>query len=503
MLRPHLKQLAASPYTVFSVLVLVVAVLIARQRPWVADFWLHAATVERLRENLWHPGNPVVAADTSSPYYTPYTVLLASFARLAGVSAVGILTIWAPVNAAIVLAGVWAFARRFDRSPWLAIVLFLATVLLWGWIPLGWSGFPSLYGLPLILPYPSTFAFGLTLIFWAALLRLLEPGPPTRFWAWGLGLGVLAGVILLSHQFTGVIAALGALAILLARVPIAKQAVAALGLAAGVCTAFAAGWFYYSIFDLLGTTSILDGEHVMLYESWRGLYGYAFVTLPFLALRFIRDRRDPLALMVVVGAVPVGYGAVTGHWSWSRVIPLVLFAGQAAAAIGVVQWFRERKSVSHAILVGLVLLAGLAGLRVQLGNLLYVAPLDMWPGRVVNAAQPVRIGPDYAWITDYARPGDVVLTKDLPAQRIIPAYGLDLVAPTWPDPLLADNAQRHVAVTAIFDPATDAATRRSLLQKYEVRWIIATAQAGPLPPDLDTTVAAVGANGEVLYAVTS
>jgi alpha-1,6-mannosyltransferase len=503
----RLRQLATDPFAIFSALVMIVAVLIARQRPWVADFWLHAATVERLRENLWHPGNPVVSADTGSPYYSPYTWLLAVLAKLTGASAVGILTAWGPVNVAILLAGVWAFARRFGRSSWLPIALFVTMLLLWGGVPLGWSGFVSLSGLPLILSYPSTFAFGLTLIFWAALLALLERGATQRLWLWGLGLGSLAAVIVVSHQFTGVIAALGALAILAAKLPAPRSTLIALGLAVLTCGVLVSVWPYYSIFDLLGTTSILDGEHVMLYDSWRGLYGYAFVTLPFLALRWIRNRRDPLVLMFVAGAVPVAYGGFTGHWSWGRVIPLMLFAGQAATAFWVVQWLQTRPSLRGAqamarvALVALVSLACLAGLRAQMGNLLHVAPLSAWPARVLNAARPVPAGPDYAWITSWARPGDVVLTDDLVAGRTIPAHGLYLVAPTWPDPLLADDAQRHADQASMLNPATSPAVRRQLLAKYHVRWILMT-PSDALLPDIDATAVARGPEGQVLREVT-
>jgi hypothetical protein len=508
VLRPHLRRFAANPFAVFAVLALAAAVLIAIQRPWIADFWMHAATVDRLRDNLWHPGNPVVAADTASPYYTPYTWLLAVLSKLTGMSAVGVLTAWAPVNVAILLAGVWAFARQFSRSPWLPVVLFLTLTLLWGAIPLGWSGFLTLFGLPLILAYPSTFAFGLTLLLWAMLLGRLKKRRTDGIWWWGLGLGAFAAFIVLSHPFVGLIAALGALAILVARLPLARATSGALLMAAAVTVALVAIWPYYSIFDLTGTTSILDGEHLMLYESWRGLYGYAIVTVPFVALRLVHDRRDPIVLMFVAGAVPVAYGAVTGHWSWGRIIPLVLFAGQAATAIWIVDWFgrahplRSARTAIEAAMVAVVAVACLAGLRVQFGNLLYVAPLDVWPGRLIHAGQPVPIAPAYDWITEHTRPGDVVLAKDRVAQRTIPAYGVNLVAPAWPDPLLRDEGQRHADQAAIFDPSTDPLVRQQLLSKYHVRWVLTTPADGPVPADLQTGPAFTGPDGQTLRELT-
>ena len=106
--------------------------------------------------------------------------------------------------------------------------------------------------------------------------------------------------------------------------------------------------------------------------------------------------------------------------------------------------------------------------------------------------------PDYSWLNRYVRPGEVVLApEDYYAVRTVPAFGARTVAPAWPDPFLPDEARRWADVAALWNPATDPATRAELLARYHVRWVLAergASFAGGRP-------VAVGPRGERLYAV--
>src|SRR5262249_6563462 len=156
-------------------------------------------------------------------YYSPYPLLLALLARLTGLSSVTMLAIAGPVVVVLLLLGLRAFVRTLsvDRLPAgpaqvpahdnrLAPALALVFVLvLWGLKPRVWSGFFSLWALPFLMAFPSTLALALTLWLWAGLSRTLDG--PVR-WLRYLGLGLLAGLVVLVHPFTLVMAGLGAAA---------------------------------------------------------------------------------------------------------------------------------------------------------------------------------------------------------------------------------------------------------------------------------------------------
>jgi alpha-1,6-mannosyltransferase len=463
----------------------VLAVGLAARRPWSGDLGIHAATVDALRHSLTHPGNPLVDADTSSPYYSPYTVLLALVARLTGLSAVAVLWCAGPVVVALWLWGLRAFVRTLtDRrlAPTLALVFVL---LLWGVRARVWSGFLSLYSLPLVMAFPSTVALGLTLLLWAGLAT-------ARRWPAYAGLGALAALIALVHPFTAVTAGLGALAIAVWRGR-------TLGRAAWVAPATAVvpvlAWPYWSFVALLRQGGELDAIHRALYDRPWEYYGLVVVALPALWLRARRDRRDPLVLLFASAALVVALGWLTGRYALGRVWPAVLLSAQLALAVELAGAGALSRRAAR-IWCGATALACLAGLAVQAGNLLYLAPPSMLTPRVRHAAHMYVAWPDYSWLPRYVRPGDVVLTPDdYFATRTVPAYGGRTVAPAWPDPFLPDQAQRERDLVTMRDPATDPAARAALLARYHVRWALDLPFVTGAPP------VATGPQGQRLYTV--
>src|ERR1044072_5183774 len=59
-----------------AVLVVVLLLLRVVRLPWAGDLGMHAAVLERLHADPQHPGNPLVDADTPSPYYSPWMAAL-------------------------------------------------------------------------------------------------------------------------------------------------------------------------------------------------------------------------------------------------------------------------------------------------------------------------------------------------------------------------------------------------------------------------------------------
>jgi len=481
------------PFRWLAGLVAVLAVGLAVRQPWSGDFGIHAATVDRLRTSLTHPGNPLVDADTPSPYYSPYTVLLSLLARLTGVSAVTALWIAGPVVVVLFLWGLRAFVCTLTDRPLAPVLALVFVLLLWGVTTRVWSGFVSLWSLPLVMAFPSTLALALTLLLWAGLSRVLDR--PVS-WPRYLGLGTLAALVALVHPFTALTAALGALALVAPRArSLSRAAWLALGAATLTAAVLVLLWPYWSFLALLRSSGELDAIHRALYDRPWLYYGLAVVALPALWLRWRRDRLDPLVLLFAAAAVVVAIGGLTGRYALGRGWPAVLLSGQLALAVELSGPLPRRV---FRIWVPATALACLAGLAVQAGNLLYLAPQSMLTPGVRSAAHMYVNWPDYSWLRRYVRPGEVVLTPDdYFAIRTVPAYGGRTVAPAWPDPFLPDEAQRERDLVTMRDPATDPATRSALLARYHVRWVLElpgkpTVESGRVP-------IAIGPRGQRLY----
>jgi hypothetical protein len=478
------------PYRWLAGALVALAVALAVRQPWSGDLGIHAATVERLRRSFTDPGNPLVDADTPSPYYSPYTLVLAVFSRLTGLAPVTVLWIAGPVVVAVLLWGLHAFVRGLSDRPLAPTLGAVFILLLWGVKTRVWSGFVSLWALPLVMAFPSTLALGLALLLWAWLGRALDG--PVR-WAGLLGLGALAAAVALIHPFTAVTAALGALAVVAPRARrLSRTAWLALGAATVVAAGLVLAWPYWSFVALVRSSGDLDPIHRALYDRPWLYYGLAVVALPALWLRWRRNRLDPLVLLFVSAALVVTIGGVTGRYALGRAWPAVLLSAQIALAI---ELSGPLSRPVRRIWLPATVLACAAGLAVQAGNLLYLAPRSVLTPGVRHAAHMYVAWPDYAWLSRYVRPGEVVLTPDdYFAIRTVPAYGARTVAPAWPDPFLPDEAQRERDLAAMRDPATDPLRRDALLAHYHVRWVlnVSGVPTGPL--------VATGPQGQRLYA---
>ncbi|GAA3493634.1 hypothetical protein GCM10019016_007330 [Streptomyces prasinosporus] len=469
-------------------LLLVLLVLVIARLPWIGDLGMHAATLQRLRHSPLDPGNPLVDADTPSPYYSPWMLLLGTVARLTGLSVFVVLRLAALAGLALLVTGVRRYVRTLDAHRAAPALALLALLLLWGTTPFLWSGFPGLTSLALTVSYPSTLTLGLAFHFWAWLTGALRGGAGWGTW---LGLGALWAVILLCHQFSGVVASLGACATVAAARPgraVWPRAAAGLLLGAVVLGA----WPYYDFFALFGAGAGLESVHRVLYDDPAARFGLVLLGAAALVARWRRDRRDPLAPFFLLGLLVVAAGWLSGHYSWGRALPAVVIPAQLAAALEAVRAGRRGvRAARTALLAG----ALAVGAWAQAGTLGYAVPHGALPQAVRDGHRPPWTG--YHWITPWVGYGDVVMAETGPARRI-PAYGPYTVAPGYPDFFLPDEERRTAVTREYFAAGTPQGVRRDIEREYGVRWVLD--RTGALD-GAGLRAVARGPEGQVLYEV--
>ncbi|WP_369271439.1 hypothetical protein AB5J55_16670 [Streptomyces sp. R11] len=294
-----------------AVLVVVLLVAVVVRLPWAGDLGMHAATVQRLRHDLVDPGNPLVDADTPSPYYSPWMLVLGCVARVTGFSVFVVLRIGAVVGLGLFISGVWRYVRTLSPHPAAPALSLLCLVFLWGTSLFTWSGFLGLNSLALTVSYPSVFALGLAFHLWAWLAGAVRGGSAAgagwaRGWGVWVGLGVLWAVILLCHQFSGVVASLGALAtVVAARVRGGVWVRLGVGVLVG-------GWGFCGCGRTTtssrcsGRGGDLEAVHRGLYRDWWGGTGWCRWGWWRSGCGWWRDRWDPLVLFFALGVVVVG-----------------------------------------------------------------------------------------------------------------------------------------------------------------------------------------------------
>ncbi|MBA4860317.1 hypothetical protein H1V43_02740 [Streptomyces sp. PSKA54] len=477
------RRLQITPYGVVSAAVLAVLLPICVKVPWRADLGQHAATIERLRVDLLHPGSTLIDLPVSSPYYSPYTVAAALAARAADTTALGILPLCALVNTVLLLTGVRAFVRTLSTSPWAPALALPALLVLWGPVLRMWAGNISLLNLALDICFPSIFVVGLTFHIWAltarAVGRSVSHTSPLPRWGYAV-LGLLTAVALLSHAITGAGTVLGMVALVAGRLRVLDRRTA-LRLVLSCSTALGAVlvWPYYNVLRLVGANQ-LDYFHNALYRGAPYWYGLALIGLPSLLLRLRRDRLDPLVLLFVLAAAGVAYGWCTGHYTWGRLISTALVPLQLALVIDLVE---ARNRVYRAMLAAVTAVGLTAGAWAQAGVLLHIVPERHLPTAFTQRVERRDAWPGYEWAVRHMHPGDVVMAAAERPIRMLPAYGVYTVAPIWQDPLVpeAERRLRWSATRAFFAPDTTPADRERVLRRYHADWVLVDRADQPTP----------------------
>jgi len=456
----------------YLVLGLVLVVLLGAQtvnRQWSTDYWVHQAAVETFRHDLLDPPEELTKADFPSPSYTPYTFVLAAVARGTGLASITVLQMAAIANLVLFLVGFELFVSALTGRRRVAFWALLATLVCWGFDPWRWSGLLNLNSIGFGLPYPSMFATGLALVVGWALLRYDDSGSV----AW---LAVVApgfAAVALTHPFTGVWSLVMLGAVVVHRRLYRRSRVVPLAVAAAVAVGLVLVWPYYSFVGLQNAAdsytqrSLYQRIPLRIVAALPGFY--------VVVRRFLRDKTDPLALMLIGGLLIYAYGAVIDDTNFGRVLPLILFTAHVGIGILVSDWI-ERRAQPRVPLVAWLGVSAAIGLVGVLPGLVRTIPRALLPGSLRDRTSLQPITHSFGGLDGALEPGSIVVAETLPLRILAPAYGLGVVAPGRPTPFVDDVRARQTAAFEFLSPDTSDDRRRAIAQQYGVDGVLCASQ---------------------------
>ncbi|GAA1954560.1 hypothetical protein [Kitasatospora viridis] len=501
-----------TPYRVTGFIFMLVLVPMAARLPWSGDIGQHASTIWRLRENLSHPTSPMIdVPGNGSPYFSPYQVFGALVSLATGLVPLKTLHLLAVMNSLLIITGLGAFVRALTPRRWAPVLALFCYFFLWGVDVSVWSGYESWLSFCLGLSYPSAFAAGLMFWIWAGTLRLLgrvpERAPLSDSLAVRVPLHLVLGlglfVVLLSHPFTGIVICMGMAGIMIGSLRgLALRNWLLWAFSALVVLVAVLAWPYWDLLNQ-GQSAALDAMHRGLYSHPLNWFGFAVVIgLPALVMRFRRNKLDPLVLTFLLVAAAVGYGWVSGHYSFGRAYPGLIAMLQIATAIEAAnvpwkQWFKREYTV-------LVSVALVFGMWVQAGTVFYLIPKSDFPKGMVDNVQTWNPWPGYQWTAKYLKYGDIVMTTGERPLAQLPAYGYFTVQAGYPDPAVAQSVldERSHDTWVFFSKEATDDTKWQLIDKYHVGWVIIRPEDGVVPTGPGFQVVTTSPQGEDLIKVT-
>ena len=461
------------PFLIAAALVSVPLVVQTVQTRWSTDAWLHAASILELSEHPFDPGHPTVASAAGDPELSPYALLWGVVHRATGAPVLTIMTVAGIVNLAALWSGLWMLATRLTRARLAPAFSVLAVLLVWGFGPWRWSGYPNLNSLGYGLPYPSFAALAGYLVAVALFLDWRRDPRWSRAWA----IAVLGALVTLVHPITGaaLALALGTLLVVGARGnrPPGRVMLTQLALPAIVAVIIVVAWPLYSFTALFENAgSYTDANARVL----RQVVPRAALGLACLPVAVVMGRRRDDWRLVALALPPlvlVATGVALDTPVLGRFMPFGLLPLQIAVA----------DAVAGAVPRGAILRGPRLATGAALALLGLFGTASAIPSMVPEPLLPSRLRTDdrIASIRDEAIAIDgvhgdvVVIAPQNSVARALLTSGAKLVNPLYATPELDDVDSRTEAVTGFLEASPD--RRQQIIEEYGVTYLVLTDRA--------------------------
>ncbi len=430
------------------------------------DFWEHAAVIRALSENPLNPMHPIIDVDLPHAFFSPYSVFIGFIGYFTHLSPFILLGAAGIINLALLLVAIRYFIFSMFTEKQQKTALYFLLLQLFAWGPMVWrySSFYHIKTLHYVLPYPSTFAFILTLFSVALFMRRKHLSASGRFLRTVICM-LLNTIVLLTHPTTAIFLFIffTALVIMQKEDAVSMKSWSELLFCILLPFALAGLWHYYPFWDLLLVQSKGSQFHADSFTFYKRLFIRLLPLWMCIPLLWQGNRIFPagaFALSFVFLLVVYLYGYFTRQYGYGRVIFFMVMV----IHLLIVNWFtkadispnRKKIILSFVFLILMILF--------PLFHLCFDPEILI----LSHNPEPYR----ELETIDELTPDSLICLTDTQTALLLPSYGMKVTASIYPSYWIKDNEQRKKDVATFFENKTDNRTRLSILRKYKITHIL-------------------------------
>ena len=438
---------------------------------WADDFWEHAADVREFMTHPFRARHPLFLADSPHSYLNPYSYIVALIAKGLRLDAINALALFSVVNFTLLTIGIRLFVATLAERQTNTVAFYglVFMMILWGPNPWLYSSFFSYAALGSVLPLPSAFALGLSLI-----CLSLHSNQAFRVTVWGMVSAIgLITLVLLSHPLTMVFLLPGLFCQAICPATSVKQLS---GFAAMVAFSvlLANCWPYFSIVDLfLGGGDAYHESNANLYVDIFIRISPVLMLLPLAYRDLVALKNRPVLLLICCLLVIYVYGGYTKKYSFGRAISFLMILLQLFIASAIARM--ETNIGKHKIGMAIQLLSTTGLIILTVGST--IGPDIRRTATVLNAMrQHSKVGAEityknYTFLKNLVEPYDLVLAN-LDVGYISASFGGKLIAIRPTVAFLSDIDRRRTDVLEFFSCLANDEIRIAILDRYHPKYLL-------------------------------
>jgi hypothetical protein len=418
------------------------------------------------------PLHPQLLIDEKHAFFSPYSFLVATLGLLLNLDAINALAIFGLINLVLLSFGLELFSSTIDtnRSSTIAFYTLILILFLWGANSWQFSGFYSFEGLNSVLPYPSTFALGLSF-----LGLTLHASQLNRYTLWKQILLIfICAVVLISHSLTAIFLIIGIGCQTLTALKVSIFELSKVAITTILSLGLTLIWPYFSMLRLMtGEGNVYNFANTPMYLEVTGHIWPTILIIPIIVVQALNKKNRSVSLMLICLIVIYAGGYFTKNYAYGRTIAFILLLSNIffAQSIANFEHYLSKKYTAlfiwrTVIVFMLIFITGI-WLRQNLSRILTIGN-SVYIGRTISSDIVYK---DLAFISTFAKQDELVLA-DVEPSWIIPTLGGKVVATDHPLAFVPDWYIRKWQVMEFFNPATTTERRIEIYKKYDPNFLL-------------------------------
>ncbi len=447
---------------------------------WSEDFWEHSAVVRELMTQPWHPHHPQILVSAPHAFFSPYSLLVALFGLAFRLDSITALAVFGGVNFLLLSYGLVKFCRIYSSDnlgSGIAVYTLLLSLFLWGDHPWLFSGFYNIGIFNDILPYPSTFALGLSLLILTLNHRSLIA--PAR--QYDVIIICTCSLVLIIHSLTAIFLLTGICCQQLSFHKITFTALFRLGVLLAASLLLSLCWPYFSMWQLIkvGGDAFHFSNGVMYLDVIARIWPTLMLS-PVIVWQALKTKNRDLALILIGLTVIFIFGYFSTKYSYGRTIAFELLICNVLLAQVVV---RLEQICSSTVIAKIF-----RTLWVLLLSVIIINWLGQSISRILTVfnsiylRRPVSseiVYGDLNFLKKYTNQYDLIFA-DVDSSWIIPTIAGKVVGTDHPLAFVPDWYLRKWELMQFYSEEQNDAYRKRILEKYQPKFLLIKKSLGAI-----------------------